>query len=239
MIDAGPASARQDIVDYLNSQNVDTLKYLILTHPHLDHIGSATEVLENFEVNNVILPDFSSGIVSTSKAYKDVLQTIKNNKIKAQIAKKGDILPLGNGEFEVLLAYAKESENLNDISIVTMFKSEDIKFLSAGDAEDITETELLDSGVDLSADVFKASHHGSYTSNGYKFVEQVNPKICVISCGADNSFGHPHFSTIETLRELKVRYWQTQYAGTVVVCVSNGELVVVPEHEEEYDGIYD
>ena len=86
-----------------------------------------------------------------------------------------------------------------------------------GDAEKEVEQQLIDAGYDLSADVYKAAHHGSSTSNSADFLDCVNPELVVISYGADNSYGHPHDEVIEALSERNIPYYSTAEYGSVVI----------------------
>ena len=85
----------------------------------------------------------------------------------------------------------------------------------AGDSEAAREKELLESGEDLSATVFKASHHGSDTSNSEEFLKAVNPQLVVISVGAGNSFGHPSPGVLARLKRLGIRFFRTDINGNI------------------------
>ena len=98
------------------------------------------------------------------------------------------------------------------------------RFLFTGDAEEDAENDMLGSGIDLSADVFKAAHHGSSTANTEAFLEQVNPEYVVISCGEGNSYGHPHAEVMNRLRELGIQVFRTDEQGTVVA-TSDGSSI--------------
>ena len=79
------------------------------------------------------------------------------------------------------------------------------------------EHDLLDSGVKLSSDVLKVGHHGSSTSTSYRFLYEVSPEIAVISCGEDNSYGHPHEEVLSRLSDADVTVYRTDLDGSVVL----------------------
>ena len=94
-------------------------------------------------------------------------------------------------------------------------------FLFTGDAEYESETDVLDAGENVRCDVIKAGHHGSRTSTGYRLLYEAQPKYAVISCGADNEYGHPHDDTLSRLRDADVTVYRTDLNGTIV-CRSDG-----------------
>jgi competence protein ComEC len=100
----------------------------------------------------------------------------------------------------------------------------DTSFLFTGDAERTEETDILDAGYDLSATVLKVGHHGSETSTSYPFLREIMPKYAVISCGAGNSYGHPHDETLSKLRDADVTLYRTDLQGTITA-VSDGKTV--------------
>ena len=76
---------------------------------------------------------------------------------------------------------------------------------------------MLASGAVLSADLYKAAHHGSNTSNTEEFLQAVSPSVIVVSCGQDNSYGHPHREPMERFEAVGAEIWRTDQDGTVVV----------------------
>jgi len=93
-----------------------------------------------------------------------------------------------------------------------------------GDAEDISENEMLSKGFDVSADVLKIGHHGSSSSTTDAFLDKVNPKYAVISVGKDNSYGHPHKSTMVKLKAKGIKVYRTDENGTIVA-TSDGKNI--------------
>ncbi len=113
-----------------------------------------------------------------------------------------------------------------------MIQNGENKFLFTGDAGEDAERDMLETDIGLSADVLKAGHHGSRTSTSGKFFEAVSPSCAVISCGEDNSYGHPHAETLNTFRMNGVKVYRTDEDGTIVA-VSDGKKVTfnVPASE--------
>ena len=219
LIDAG--EYKGNVINYLNYVGVETLDYVIATHPHTDHIGNMSEVIKQFEVKNFIMPD----AVHATASFEHMLKALDNSKdtnvIQAEAGYKFESGPL---KFTLYGPISQEYENLNNYSVVVRLLAGNTSFLFAGDAEKEVERELLESGYDLSADVYKASHHGSSTSSTPAFVEAINPLLAIVSCGKDNSYGHPHKETLETFENYGVKVLRTDKNGTIIV-YSDGEEI--------------
>ena len=137
----------------------------------------------------------------------------------------GKTYSLGQSEFTVISPVSDNyGDNANNYSVGIRLTYGDTSFLLAGDAEEEAEEDMLDSGQELKADVFKASHHGSRTSNTEEFLEAVNPKYAVISCGENNKYGHPHAQTLNTLRTMGIKVFRTDEQGAVIIKSDGKEL---------------
>ena len=111
------------------------------------------------------------------------------------------------------------------MSVVVKATYEDTSFLFTGDATQSVEKEML-SKFDLSADVLKVGHHGSHTSTSEEFLSEVSPLLAVISCGADNSYGHPHKDVVDLLDSHGIPVCRTDKQGNVIV-YSNGKNIYI------------
>ncbi len=220
LIDAGKNDTAEHLVQMLKDYKVDDIDYLILTHPHEDHVGGADTVLEHFEVKNVICPD----IGADSKTWRDVVDAIEAEGCMDITASVGTTYTLFKGcKFEILGPVDADTD-LNNASVVVRLDYFEKSFLFTGDAEAEAEKAILDRvGKErLDVDVLKVGHHGSSTSSCAEFLSAVTPSYSVISCGKDNSYGHPHSETVTALQKIGSQIYRTDKEGTVIL-QSDGE----------------
>lgn len=222
LIDAGDWGDGDALVEYLKQAGVTRLDCVVMTHPHADHIGGMPEVLQSFEVGLFLLPDFSLLPKPPSSALLtrtlEELQRQQANGCVVQTAARRQKIPLGAGSLQVLLA-GVEGENLNNLSICLKFSADGLDCLFTGDGEREVERELLAVEPDLRADLFQAGHHGSSSSNTAKLLAAVDPQYVIISCGQDNSYGHPHREVLQLLSEMQVQVLRTDQLGSIVFSV--------------------
>lgn len=228
LIDAGEVDSYTAIDAYLKSQNVQKLDYLILTHAHADHIGSADEIIRNYPISNVIMPKYSEAHMPTSKVYEDLLYALSESGAKVIAAKPGNDYALSGCSFTVY-APNQDYKEMNDSSVVVRVTYGENHFLFQGDAEKASETDILEAGFPVQADVIKLGHHGSKTSSTEKYLRAVSPQLAIISCGENNSYKLPSESTLQRLSALGIDYRRTDRNGNIVVTSDGKEITVQTE----------
>lgn len=170
LVDAGNNEDANTIVSYLQSQGVQRLNVVIGTHPHEDHIGSLDTIITTFDIGQVVMPK----VQANTRTYKDVITAIANKGLKITEAKAGLLLDLGPGVRAQLLAPNETNyKDLNNYSAVLKLTYGKNVFLFTGDAQDISENEILNAGDDLKADVLKVGHHGTQFKHS---------KDCMLDC---------------------------------------------------------
>ena len=179
LIDTGDRGYGDGIVSYIKSQGINKLDYLILTHPHVDHIGGAVEVTNAFDIGKIIMPKVSH----TSQTFKNVVLAVKNKGMKFTAPNLGDKYELGNANITLLAPNNSSYDDLNNYSVINKISFGNTYFLFTGSAESISENEIINKGFDVKADVLKVGHHGSDTSTTESFLKAVNSKFAVISVG--------------------------------------------------------
>lgn len=188
---------------------------LVLTHPHEDHLAGFNSILDRYMVGGVMI----TGIEAKSQAYQHFLETIKQKQIPLLVMEKPFKVSFGEVRLEIIYPQTsisgKRISNLNNSSIVMRAVYKEFEMLLTGDAEEIEEKALLASGVDITADVLKAGHHGSETSSSEDFIKAINPKLVVISSGLGNSYGHPSPRTLKRLERLGIPIRRTDQEGSI------------------------
>ncbi len=230
LIDGGENGSGDDIIAYLKNQSISTLDIVIGTHAHSDHIGGLDEVIEEMKVEKVILPEMAESSIPTTKTYTNLLTAILEKGLSITTAQVGDTYSLGDGAKLQIVGPNGIFTDLNNTSVVCKLTYGETSFLFTGDCEDQAEAAILNRrGIDLSADVLKVGHHGSDTSTSDAFLEAVDPEIALISCGVDNSYGHPSPATLEKLTQWGAEIYRTDLDGSIVVTSDGMNLKVKTE----------
>lgn len=218
LIDAGERDYAGEVISLIDCLGYGKIDYLIATHPHSDHIGGMQRVVENFDIGEVYMPE----AISDTSTFINLLETLDNRKLSINVAKSGVSINIDASTVAEFVAPVTIVEDLNNCSAVLKLKYGNKTFLFTGDAE-IPEEETIKS--DVSCDVLKVGHHGSYTSSGNNFLTLAKPEIAVISCGKDNEYGHPHQDALERLQRAGVdKIYRTDISGTITVSTDGKTL---------------
>ena len=228
LIDAGEKDNYEKVINYIKSQGISRLDYVIVTHPHSDHAGSMQYVLNEFDIGTVILPQITEDLLPTTATYINMLGVISEKSIDVMYAKPGTVLQLDESSLSII-APVGVYEDLNDWSVVVKFVHGENSFLFTGDIEEQAEDDILDAGYDISADVLKVAHHGSSTSSKKKFLTAVNPRYAVIEVGSPNSYNHPNEKVLERLQSFDVDIYRTDINGDIVFESDGKEINVITE----------
>lgn len=224
IIDGGTNETSSELVNAIKSYGIKRFDYVVATHPHEDHIGGLDDVIESFEIGNVYLPDTSS----SSMSFKNLVESISQSGAKVNRAYAGvTMIDETDIRAEFLAPVNNYYEDENNYSSVLKLTYKGFSFLFTGDAETISEYDMIENGAYLKSDVLKVGHHGSTTSTSNQFLRAVNPAVAVISVGHDNSYGHPHREILERLSDLKL--YRTDLNGTVTVFCDGESLGVSTE----------
>lgn len=213
LIDSGPSTSKDKLLKYINSLKISKFDYIIATHPHEDHIGNMSYIIDNFEVLNFYAPKISSN----TKAFETMIESLVMKDLKIKVLKPNiKSIDLGeNTKVDVFSPISNEYENLNNFSSIIKISYGTTSFLFTGDSEELSEKEVLTQGYDLKSDVLKVGHHGSSSSTSKRFLDAVDPYIAVISVGKDNSYGHPSQEVLSRLKDLTI--YQTDLDGNILI----------------------
>ena len=136
----------------------------------------------------------------------------------------GDTYTFGTGEFTVLAPSGINPDDSNNNSVVIKLTNGANSFLLTGDAEETSEQDMISTGRDLDCDVLCLGHHGSASSTSWDLLEAASPECAVVSCGTDNSYGHPAAETMQKLQDMEIPVYRTDKQGTVIA-LSDGETL--------------
>lgn len=209
LIDAGNNGDGALVVDYIKPYT-DEIELLIASHPHEDHIGGLDDVISNYDIIEII----DSGLKADTKTYKDYYDSVLLENAKYNEDSSTSIYVDEYLEIEIYET-GDDFINTNDNSVVVKINYVDTSFLFTGDMEEKAEAEAL--LYDLSANVLKASHHGSKTSSTKEFLDMVNPDIIVISVGKDNKYKHPSTETMLRFLDYTEEIYLTSDEGHIVL----------------------
>lgn len=217
LIDAGNNADGPLLVKYLRSLGIKEFKYAVGTHAHEDHIGGMDDIIKNFTIDKYYMPN----VISTSKTFEDVLDSLNDKKISPTIPSIGDKFSLDQAQFEVL-SVGNDATDLNDTSVVLKMTYNSTCTLFMGDASSNIEKNLLDK--DINCQVLKIGHHGSKYSSSDEFIKKVKPTYGIIMVGKDNKYGHPTKKVLDVLNKYNVTIHRTDEEGTIIMKIKGDSI---------------
>ena len=225
LIDAGNKSRRWDtgsqiIVPYLLDQNIQHLNYIVLSHPHNDHLGGMMGVLSRITVDTVVTTMYNY----RSRSYQSLLKFCDLHNIPVRYVKKGDLLYpdsdcrvyILHPDTQFIHKMEQDGSTCNNSSIVLKIVYGRNSLLFTGDAEIMAEKSIIAYGKLLKSEILKIGHHGSITSTSGPFLNEIQPICAVISVSENNRFNHPSPITLERIIMCSPRVYQTKHDRAVL-----------------------
>lgn len=224
MVDTGDADHAFDVVERLDELGITRIDTLIITHFDQDHVGGAAEVLDSFDVSEV-LTTYQSKESEEIDAYEEALE---RRGLTARVVMADETLSRGGMTIDVIVPRSNsyDKDTSNNSSLVCRVTFGDTRLLLAGDIQAERIEELIDNGVDLTCDLLKVPHHGGYEKNGATeaFIEAASPRYAVICC----SKKEPDVSdVVYILEEEGVEYYRTNKGE--VTATSDGKTISVEQ----------
>lgn len=228
LIDAGNNEDGPLLVQYFKEQNITKFDYLIATHPHEDHIGGMDDIINNFDIEKIYMPD----VTTTTKTFLDVLEAIEKKNMTYDVPNINQNFTLGSILFQVIYT-GNDKKNLNNSSIVLKATFKNTSYLFTGDATSEVEKKILNKNIQ--ATVLKVGHHGSKYSTTTDFLNKVNPEYAIISVGKNNSYNHPNQVTINKLEKKNIEIHRTDQEGSIFL-KSDGKTINITSKKTNTNG---
>ncbi|MEU1164167.1 ComEC/Rec2 family competence protein [Streptomyces sp. NPDC005921] len=216
VVDAGPDPA---LVDHcLRELGITRVPLVVLTHFHADHVAGLPGVLRGREVAQIETTGFEEPADQAGFVRREAAE----HGIPVTRAVAGERRRTGPLDWQVLWpppAPALEPDGPNDASVALLVRSAGLRMLLLGDLEPPAQEELLRSPAAAAlgrVDVLKVAHHGSAYQDP-RLIRLVAPRVALISCGADNPYGHPAPGTVALLRAGGARVLRTDRDGALAV----------------------
>lgn len=230
LIDCGSTSkskvGKYTLIPFLKYKGVSQIDMLFVTHLDTDHISGVMELLENQE-GIKIKQLYLSGQIPEDEKKENFIQKCNEQQIPVSFLKAGDICQDGQVKFEILYpARTDVITEANASSLIMKMEYYDFHALFTGDAQEEGERKAAQQLENWKCHVFKVTHHGSGYSNTEQLLDTVRPEIAVISCGENNSYGHPHKETLDRLEKVNSRIFMTKGCGEIEIKVKKSAITV-------------
>lgn len=218
MIDTGEEKLSTEILDYFKKNNIKKIEYLIITHFDKDHVGSASSIIENIEIGEVL----QTNIGKDSKYYANYLNALNDKNIDPIIVKGDYNLNFSNLKITVNGAETVyEKDESNNSSLIVSINYDKNSFLFTGDAENDRLKDWLKNNTN-NYDFLKIPYHGKYNKKLDDLLKSTNPKYSVITCsdteGAEEE-------TLNLIDKYEVKNYLTK-DGSITV-YSNGQTIKI------------
>ena len=227
LIDGGTEDS--GITGYLRSLGVRRIDVMVATHPHQDHVGGLGKVLSAFPVGWLYTNGYSQDDLSAYVHFREAVAAAGVG--ETQVA-RGATIHLGELTFYVLNPVSTANPDSNENSMVLRFSFRKTTVLLMADADHVSESNIMNAGLPVEADILKLGHHGSAESSSQAFLEAVSPSVAIYSSGYGNPWGFPEKATLERVRNVGAKIYGTDKNGSIFVTIgSKGYHIEVSKGE--------
>lgn len=227
LVDGGDENTYKIIKTYLRLNKVKNLDIVIATHLDKDHIGSLDNIISDFNVNKVYTPNQKDN----SDHYYNLVKACEDKNLKINYLSKNNSIKINKNIIINVLSPSYIQDNSNSNSIVFNLEYKYMDFLFTGDCEKENEIDITNSYDLDNIDFLKVAHHGSSSSSTDDFIKNISPSVAAISCGYKNQYGHPHKSTLTTLKKYGVKTFRTDTNGDLVFYSDGYKIFTAKKYE--------
>ena len=230
LVDAG---RDETAAAYLASIGVGSLDLAVATHAHADHIGGFEHLFRALPVHRL----WYNGQTHTTRTFERFIDAVLDSEAAYYEPSRGERIEFSDLVITVLHPLGSAADytgHLHDMNIVLRAEYGEFSVLLTGDAEVVTELEIIRSGMKIASTVLKLGHHGSRTSSSLQFLRAVSPQAVVYQAAADNPYGHPHDEVIVRARDIVgAAVYGTDHHGTVTIVTDGTSYRVTTESRRE------
>lgn len=238
LIDGGSTDKKalgsQRIIPFLESRGIGEISCAVVSHGDWDHISGLRELMEEGVINieRLVLPAHGRG----QEAYEELSKLAEGRGSQVFYMSQGEKLTeKGKLGLTLTCLYPKEPgkdqkqiEDRNNHSLVLLAEYGAFSMVLTGDLEYSGEKAMLAEKSLGTVKVLKAGHHGARESTSQELLDRLRPCDVIISCGKDNSYGHPHPETIKRLKDIGARIWVTADQGAIEVWTDGKKTGIRP-----------
>lgn len=224
LIDTGESDYSYTLRNYINSCGISKLDYVIASHPHSDHIGGMADIINTYEIGTFIMPELTEKNAPTTRVYENMLDALIEREVNACYSQVGDVYNLCDGVSFEILGPCEQMNDLNNMSVILKLTVNGVDFMVLGDAEkkELDSVYAAYPNGNYKSDILVMGHHGSRTSIHGEFLGAVGAEVAVISCGRDNSYGHPHQEALDYVNANGMALYRTDIDSDIVFrCVND------------------
>jgi len=212
LIDGGPDNLVLERIGKLLPYFSRRIDIIIISHYHDDHISGLREIISRYDVGAIIYQAGGEG----NNDFKSLIDAANDKNIKIiEVNEKTELSFSNDCRLNIFNPLSLNIPKDGNNSLLSKLNCAGKIYLFSGDNELAVEKALLANNLDVSANIMKASHHGSRTSNSEPFIEAVGAEFLVISVGADNRFGHPNQEVLDRAKTRKIKVKRTDISGNI------------------------
>ncbi|WP_026572390.1 DNA internalization-related competence protein ComEC/Rec2 [Bacillus sp. UNC438CL73TsuS30] len=209
---------RDVVIPFLKGRGITKIDKLILTHGDMDHIGGTFAILKEMKIEQILMPS----VKEPSNTELKIIHEAKKKGISVKKVSRGMTWRIKENLFYVLSPEKNFEGERNSGSITIFAKIGGLTWFFGGDLDKEGEERVIHHYPELTVDILKAGHHGSKTSSAEDFIQQIKPRVALISAGEKNRFGHPHKETLDILKKYHVFIYRTDQQGAITYHFYNG-----------------